>query len=726
MLQQLKQLVNRIPIKLALVVFLLVIPIALLTFQFLTASNTNIQFAAKERQGLSYLKPVLEAFHGLLELRSKAAAGSSPEDAELQKRVDQALAQVADRELRLGRTLGTSEAQADLDRAWKAFAALPAETSADGRLAALDNSLRAATALIRRVGDGSNLILDPDLDSYYLISSLLVEIPRATQAASRLRADGARLLVAPNAPTSAERAALLLDVSDIQRSVEEFQKGLNAAFRANGRLQDQMAGAASGALREAASFAEATRAGIAEATTPSVRLEDHLRQGGDALGKLFELSETLRDQADQLLLARVNQTSAARNRRLWLSSLLAAAGLFGSLAIARGIVYQIAELTRVFRQVGGGRLDTRARAFSGDELGNAAGYLNNMLDNTRSLMQSQEERDSIQAAIMKLLSEVSDVAQGNLTAQAEVTPDMTGAIADAFNYMITELQGIIRQVQSTSREVNSTAGRVQETTELLARGSQQQALKIAQTSAVIEAMASSIQQVSQNAASASQVAQEALKSARGGASAVGRTMTGMNNIRNQVQETSRRIKRLGESSQEIGEIVQLISDIADRTSMLALNASIQAAAAGEAGRGFAVVAEEVERLAERSAEASKTIASLLKTIQTETSEAVAAMEGTTQEVVQGSNVAQEAGQALGQIEAVSNQLAQLIHSISQASSEQARGSEGAVAAMNQISQVTTQAAGGAQKAAASMRYLAQLADELASSMQRFRLPEQAA
>ncbi|MFO0824318.1 MAG: methyl-accepting chemotaxis protein, partial [Gemmataceae bacterium] len=231
-----------------------------------------------------------------------------------------------------------------------------------------------------------------------------------------------------------------------------------------------------------------------------------------------------------------------------------------------------------------------------------------------------------------------------------------------------------------------------------------------------------IQQVSENAVQSATVARQALQNARQGNESVKNTISGMDRIRDQVQETAKRIKRLGESSQEIGQIIQLIDDIADRTSILALNASIQAAMAGEAGRGFAVVAEEVERLADRSTEATKKIATLVKTIQSETNEAVGAMEKGIQEVVEGSRLAGQAGQALDEIEAVSKKLAELIQQISYAATQQARASEGVTAAMTEISTITQDTAAGTKQAATAVQGLADLAETLRDSVATFRLP----
>jgi twitching motility protein PilJ len=362
---------------------------------------------------------------------------------------------------------------------------------------------------------------------------------------------------------------------------------------------------------------------------------------------------------------------------------------------------------------------------SRDEIGGMARSVNGMLDKVLPLMEArQQERDAIQGAVMKLLDEVSGVAQGDLTKEAAVSADVTGAIADSFNYMIEQLRKIIGNVQKATQHVSSSANTIQATAEQLVEGSETQAKQIVTTTVALDDMTTSIRQVSENAGVSATVAQQAMANAKQGNEAVQNTIEGMNRIRDQVQETAKRIKRLGESSQEIGQIIQLIDDIADRTSILALNASIQASMAGEAGRGFAVVASEVERLAERSTDATKKIATLIKTIQSETGEAVTAMEKGIQEVVEGSKLANQAGQALAEIEAVSRKLAELIHTISEASRQQARGSEALAKSMTQISHITQHTAAGTKQAAHSVSQLANLADELRASVSTFRLPEE--
>ncbi|MBM3226056.1 MAG: hypothetical protein FJZ47_19990 [Candidatus Tectomicrobia bacterium] len=333
-----------------------------------------------------------------------------------------------------------------------------------------------------------------------------------------------------------------------------------------------------------------------------------------------------------------------------------------------------------------------------------------------------QDRDFYSLAITQLLDEVSDVAEGDLRVEAEVTTDMTGAIADAFNYMIHQLRAIVAQVQEAATQVSASVYEIQTTAEHLAHGSSTQATQIVESSAALEQMVVSIQDVSDNATLSATVAEQALANAKQGTRAVQNTIQAMARMRTQAQETARRMKRLGERSQEIGEIVQLIGDIADRTSIVALNASIQAARAGEAGRAFVVVAEEVERLAERAAHATRQIGGLVNTIQSETHEAVTAMEESTREIVEGSRLADQAGQALGEIEGVSTRLAELMQSISLAAKQQARGSESLSQAMGDISDVTQQTAAGVQESVVSIHNLATLADELRGVVSTFKLP----
>lgn len=344
------------------------------------------------------------------------------------------------------------------------------------------------------------------------------------------------------------------------------------------------------------------------------------------------------------------------------------------------------------------------------------------LEMTRAEKVDQENQRN-QAAILRLLDELGDLADGDLTVQATVTEDFTGAIADSINYSIDQLRGLVATINQTAVQVSAAAQETQSTAMHLAEASEHQAQEIAGASAAVNEMAVSIDQVSANASESAAVAERSVAIAHKGAEVVQNTISGMDTIREQIQETSKRIKRLGESSQEIGDIVSLINDIADQTNILALNAAIQASMAGEAGRGFAVVADEVQRLAERSAAATKQIEQLVKTIQTDTNEAVISMEQTTSEVVRGARLAQDAGVALEEIETVSRNLADLIQNISNAARQQAASAGHISNTMNVIQEITSQTTAGTIATARSIGNLAEMANELRHSVAGFKLPE---
>jgi len=341
----------------------------------------------------------------------------------------------------------------------------------------------------------------------------------------------------------------------------------------------------------------------------------------------------------------------------------------------------------------------------------------------RNQEDTQRQSDQNQVAILRLLDEIADLADSDLAASATVTEDFTGAIADAINYAIDQMRSLVSAINETAVQVSSAAQETQATAMHLAEASEHQAQEIAGASAAINEMAVSIDQVSANASESSAVAERSVAIANKGAEVVQATINGMDNIREQIQETSKRIKRLGESSQEIGDIISLITDIADQTNILSLNAAIQASMAGDAGRGFAVVADEVQRLAERSAAATKQIEALVKTIQNDTNEAVISMEQTTTEVVRGARLAQDAGVALEEIETVSKNLAELIQNISNAARQQASSAGHISNTMNVIQEITSQTSAGTTATARSIGNLAEMANMLRESVAGFKLPE---
>jgi twitching motility protein PilJ len=338
--------------------------------------------------------------------------------------------------------------------------------------------------------------------------------------------------------------------------------------------------------------------------------------------------------------------------------------------------------------------------------------------------QEQEAKrvnDANQAAILRLMNELQLVAEGDLTQEATVTEDITGAIADSVNYTVEELRSLVGNVQNTAAKVAQTTAEVDITSTELLAASNEQLSEIRETGRSVLDMAARINLVSSQAQESADVARQSLQAAEVGLQAVQNAIGGMNSIRDQIQETSKRIKRLGESSQEIGEITELISDITEQTNVLALNAAIQAASAGDAGRGFSVVAEEVQRLAERSADATRQIATLVKAIQTDTQDAVGAMERSTQGVVEGAKLSDSAGTALTEIDQVSRRLAELIEQISDSTSREASLANEMAGNIQHIFAVTEQTGEGTRNTAAQVRELSKMAEELRQSVARFRI-----
>jgi twitching motility protein PilJ len=344
------------------------------------------------------------------------------------------------------------------------------------------------------------------------------------------------------------------------------------------------------------------------------------------------------------------------------------------------------------------------------------------LDDARvRAFESEQENKRNQEAILRLLNEMGNLADGDLTVQASVTEDVTGAIADSINFTIEELRTLVRGINSATDQVAKATTDAQAISNRLYEASQRQNKEIQQASASVLQMAQSINEVSQTAAQSARVAQQSLAAAEKGGQAVHNQIAGMNEIRSQIQDTAKRIKRLGESSLEIGEIVELISDITEQTNVLALNAAIQAASAGEAGRGFTVVAEEVQRLAERSGEATKQIEAIVKTIQADTQDAVAAMEKSTVGVVEGTKLSDAAGQALDEIRKVSRELAELIGGISAQTQKQSASVSDVTRGMQGILKITEETTEGTKQTNVSIGQLSRLAAELRSSVAGFKV-----
>ncbi len=342
----------------------------------------------------------------------------------------------------------------------------------------------------------------------------------------------------------------------------------------------------------------------------------------------------------------------------------------------------------------------------------------------RARIRNAEDRDAKQQqAILSLLDEITNLADGDLTVDVTVTEDFTGAIADSINYTVQNMRNLVGTITSTSVEIANAALNTQQTALRMNEASERQAKEITAVTSTIAETSNSMQQVAASAEKLALQAQASVQIAHSGADTVNRTIVGMTALREQIQDTSKRIKRLGESSQEIGNIIEFINDIAEQTNTLALNASIQAAMAGESGRGFAVVADEVQRLAERAANATRQVENLVKTIQADTNEAIVSMERSTQNVVVGAKSAEEAGQALNKIEGSSQELARLITDISSSARNQSAAATKIAGTMQVIRDIAVQTSGSANQTAQAVGELSTLSEKLRESVSGFKLPD---
>ncbi len=433
-------------------------------------------------------------------------------------------------------------------------------------------------------------------------------------------------------------------------------------------------------------------------------VQNDLREVSMLFSSIYDHVQHILEGSEQLLAAQAAATNVAGKSE---NMLQASSRLMSSYATSTRLVDQ--KLAYFF-----GALALMMLVWLGSRL---------VQDAHRRQVSAEEVNARNQQAILRLLDEMGNLADGDLTVNATVTEDFTGAIADSINYTIEALRDLVTKINITTDQVTNSAHASQEQAQHLAASSIEQANQIATASNAINEMATSIGKVSEEALELAGVANKSVDIAHTGADAVRRTITGMNSIRENIQETSKRIKRLGESSQEIGDIVELINDIADQTNILALNAAIQAAMAGEAGRGFAVVADEVQRLAERSSNATKQIEALVKTIQTDTNEAVISMEQSTTGVVNGAKLAQDAGGSLDEIESVSKHLAELIRTVSESAGQQAATATSITSTMGAIREITRQTTAVTTETASSVGNLAVLANDLKTSVAGFKLPE---
>jgi twitching motility protein PilJ len=719
--------------KLAVIGLPFLLLIGVLSYLVIWHSAAEVRFAQKEIKGVEYARPLRDLLSRLLQhraLASRTLSGGGSTRGDLERtgeRIEQAPTAVDVLDQKYGAELRSTEKWQAIRGRWRSLKAGVLAMNPEGSNREHAGLIADVVGLMTDIQESSNLQLDPGVDSHYLQKCLLGALPNGAEEAGNLRAladaavNAAR--EAPHALSLDERIALEIGVAKTSVAATALNRDVERILHNVPGLQNSLGVAYQRQTAARQTFLNTLDGRFLKAKAVNAAPADYADDASKAADADFTLADAIDAALTELLTARLNG--------IYWTSTYALVGVLSGLILViavvtlavRAITHQAAGIRDLFAKISVGEFQARACVSSNDELGQMAVSLNAMLDSTVALIQSREERDGIQEAIRKLLADISGAAEGDLTKNAEVSADITGAIADSFNFMIGQLRRIIGQVKQATQQVGAASNQIHASAEQLVRGTEVQTRRINQTFRSVEEMAKSVEDVARASDQGAVVAGQGMASAKQKNSAVDDTITGMNRIHDRVRETAKRIRRLDESSRQIGEITALIDDIADRTSILALNASIQAAAAGEAGRGFAVVASEIERLAERSATATGRIAGLIQTIQVETNEAVAGMEESTREVVEGSRVANRAGQALAEIDAVSQKLAALIRSISEAARQQASSSRGIAQAMGEISEITEQTAAGAGQGATAVNRLASLADGLRESVSTFRLPD---
>jgi methyl-accepting chemotaxis protein len=675
-------------------------PIALLTYDVLEAEYKQIRFAEKELRGTEHAAALRDMQQQLLRHRNLVDRVLGGENAEIEQQaaaraaVKKTLAKLDDLDARYGAEWSSNAAWAAIKASW---------TKLDAKLGRLDvdepmsfvlakrdamhgwhsDIFREVALLIALIAEKSNLVLDPDLEVNSVSQIMIFSLPTLTLDLAEIRYLGGNVAAAGTVTTN-DRFIFAIQESLAAEELNKVEAEMGAVFRADPELQKKIGARYTATVASARGVLHSIALAFGSADRPQVSPEDWFALATKAVDDLYALGGSIAAEQKRLLESRTTALKKDQTKTLSITASLILLALGIVIVLGRRLLASIRE--RAERAAGDAEINRRN-----------------------------------QAAILRLMDEMGPIAQGNLTAQATVDEEITGAVADAVNSTVADLRGLVAGVTATAGQVAQGAASAQHITQQLLAAAQKQAQDIERAGGSVELITRSISEVSSSATQSAESARKSLATAERGADAVQSSVKSMNVIREQIQDTAKRIKRLGESSQEIGEIVELISDITEQTNVLALNAAIQAASAGEAGRGFAVVAEEVQRLAERSAEATKQIGALVKTIQTDTQDAVRAMEKSTEGVVQGAQLSDAAGAALGEIERATRELSELVQSIAVSTDMQVEIAREVAGGMKQTLAITEQATRGVSQTAATVADLAVHAANMKGSVARFKV-----
>ncbi|MEQ1882862.1 MAG: HAMP domain-containing methyl-accepting chemotaxis protein [Burkholderiales bacterium] len=714
--------------KLTVLILLLLIPIGLLMYLLVAEKNIAIKFAKKEIEGVEYLIPVQQLARNLAQHR---AANYAYLSGHLQAGetigamtavIERDLAFVEAMDAKYKSQFASGEKWQSVKDGWSKLKI--AKLSAEDSFKEHGSLLAKVQDLYFHVGDTSNLILDPDLDSFYLMDVMVVKLASLMPDLAAIGARGAGF-AARETITEDERIALINMLANSRQSLEQMLRSLQVAFKNNSRLTDILDSKGKKFVREAEHL-------LSSIDQHVVRSGGVMR--GNAGDTLIALTRAIDEETalyaenastlSELLEIRIGRFERNKTFTIGIVILLLVAAMAIGLLVIRSITRPLGRLTDVARRVASGDKMARTKLATQDEFGGLAQQFDGMLDQQAALTNKIEnENEQLNNSVLNLLQVVAKLAQKDLTAKATVAEDATGAVADALNLMTSETAYVLSQVVDVAEGVAEASEEVRKGADIAMNGAMDDKIRVEMAAAELATAARTMIDIAKLALQSNDAAAKAIATTDKAQETVLGTVQGITAIRDVIRETEKRIKRLGERSQEIGGVVSLINNIAERTHILALNASMHAASAGEAGRGFAVVANEVQRLAENAREATAQISTLVGSIQTETADTVTTMNETISQVVEGTKMAEQAGAQMRETRASTAELVKLVAQINKSSSEQAEVSQQLVKRAGEIEVSTRETLSELQKQSSFVARLVEYSNRLVTAVGVFTLPK---